>query len=170
MINDTKCTKAEVMDENTRLRYIASRLQSMARRYCDGRMTYAVSECNEYTRELLKMGITLNACDGTLWAKDGMASCDSLSPEHHEKGHPLATGHVIGFPPGTHLSRELEALLGTDHYYALLKVKSMKDGLAKIVALTDDWTKEPGLMLEDIRDIAKDALADENQAKGVTNN
>lgn len=55
----------------TRLREIARNLHWMARRYCDGRGSYATGMFNDLTRELLAMGIELNPTgDGTIWARD----------------------------------------------------------------------------------------------------
>lgn len=44
-------------------------LHWQARRYCDGRATYAVWDFNRATRHLLALGVALNATgDGTIWA------------------------------------------------------------------------------------------------------
>ena len=45
----------------------------MARRYCDGRSSYAPSLFNEHTKRLLELGIILDSnSDGTIWAGDGV--------------------------------------------------------------------------------------------------
>lgn len=45
----------------------------MARRYVDGRSTYAPSLFNDHVRALQQMGIELNpGSDNTIWANDGM--------------------------------------------------------------------------------------------------
>ncbi len=62
---------ADAQAENASLKAIAIHLHWMARRYVDGRQSYATSLHNENTRELLAMGVPLNATgDGTLWARD----------------------------------------------------------------------------------------------------
>lgn len=48
-----------------------SDLQWMARRYVDGRQSYAVRLFNDYTQQLLDLGVKLNCADGTVFAKDG---------------------------------------------------------------------------------------------------
>lgn len=50
----------------------ACELHWMARRYADGRQSYAVGMHNDHTRTLLALGAPLNPTgDGTLWAADG---------------------------------------------------------------------------------------------------
>ena len=45
----------------------------MARRYCDGRSSYAPALFNEHTQRLLDLGIILDGgSDGTIWAGDGV--------------------------------------------------------------------------------------------------
>ena len=53
----------------------------MARRYADGRQSYAVGMHNGHTRTLIGLNITLNATgDGTLWAKDGNPGMPGPTP------------------------------------------------------------------------------------------
>ena len=56
----------------------------MARRYCDGRMTYVTGLFNDHTRALELMGISLNeTADGTVFAQDGMGrTYDGLDDSH----------------------------------------------------------------------------------------
>lgn len=63
------------------LRRIVQDLHWMARRYCDGRQTYATGVFNTHTRALLAPGIPLNpSTDGTIWARDAMGRAyDGLS-------------------------------------------------------------------------------------------
>jgi len=63
------------------LRRIVKDFHWMARRYADGRQTYATRMFNDHTRDLLKRGIKLNpTADGTIWARDaGGRSFDGLS-------------------------------------------------------------------------------------------
>lgn len=59
---------------------IINELHWMARRYADGRSTYAPVTFNECTRKLLKRGIKLNKPDKVLFATDGMGrNYDRLS-------------------------------------------------------------------------------------------
>ena len=66
-----------------RLVDIAQTFHWMARRYADGRMSYATSLFNECVRSLLAMGIELNPTqDGTIWARDSMGRAyDKLTDE-----------------------------------------------------------------------------------------
>lgn len=66
-----------------------STLHWMARRYADGRSTYAPSLLNEVTRRLLSTGMILEAdtCDGTNFAVDGMGDLgfrSGLSNDEYE--------------------------------------------------------------------------------------
>lgn len=64
---------ARLRAENAALRGIASDLQWQARRYVDGRLSYAVGLHNDHVRTLQRLGVGLNATgDGTVWARDGM--------------------------------------------------------------------------------------------------
>lgn len=64
-------------------------LHWMARRYADGRSTYAPLMMNEITRRILSTGMELNAqvCDGTVWATDGMADKGYMSGLSIEDQH-----------------------------------------------------------------------------------
>ena len=77
-----------VQAENARLRAIAVHLHWMARRYADGRQSYATSLHNENTRALLEMGVPLNATgDRTLWARDSAGRAyDGLTEEEAVQG------------------------------------------------------------------------------------
>ena len=61
----------------------------MARRYADGRQSYATGLFNDHTRALLAMGIELNPTgDGTIWAKDSAGRAyDGLTDEEANMGH-----------------------------------------------------------------------------------
>lgn len=66
------CELARLRGENVALRQIAADLHWMARRYADGRRSYAVGMFNRHTLALLKMNVSLNATgDGTIWARSG---------------------------------------------------------------------------------------------------
>ena len=78
---------AEVRAENIRLRVICRDLQWMARRYADGRHTYAVGMVNDATRYLdsIGCGIAIDPPYGTKFARDGAGRMfDRLAP--HEVG------------------------------------------------------------------------------------
>lgn len=63
----------EIEAENQALREIAKDLHWLARRYVDGRSSYATSLFNGHVRALLAMGVELNPTgDGTIWARDAM--------------------------------------------------------------------------------------------------
>lgn len=66
-----------------RLAAVIRELHWMARRYAEGRQTYAASSCNDATREALALGVDLAMPDGTLWAADGTgeAGYSGLSEE-----------------------------------------------------------------------------------------
>lgn len=60
----------------------ATDLHWMARRYCDGRQSYAPYTHNSHTRTLLALGVPLNPTgDGTLWAADGDATRIGPTPD-----------------------------------------------------------------------------------------
>lgn len=70
--------------------------QSLARRYCDGRQTYIVSQFNEETKNLLELGIDLDTVDGIVWARDGGGrDYDNLSNEAATPGTIAALGGYI---------------------------------------------------------------------------
>lgn len=75
-------------DDVEKLRQIAADLHWMARRYADGRQTYATGMFNDATRELLRMGVHLSpGADGTIWARDaGGRAYDHLTPEEAAMG------------------------------------------------------------------------------------
>jgi hypothetical protein len=89
---------SELEAENGRLRFIVRDLHWMARRYADGRSTYAPGLFNEHTQALLDMNVALDGggSDKTIWARDGMgraydgltdeqAAGAALSPSHPEE-------------------------------------------------------------------------------------
>lgn len=80
--------------ENAALRAIAMDLHWMARRYADGRSSYATRLFNENTRAMLRMEMKLNPTgDGIIWARDEMGrSYDGLSDEEAISGTPEAMG------------------------------------------------------------------------------
>lgn len=84
----------------------------MARRYADGRQTYAPSLFNKDVTSLLEMGIKLDAnSDGTIWAKDGGGrDFDRLTDEQLINNSPAAMGDYIPLPRNYHLRKELENL------------------------------------------------------------
>jgi hypothetical protein len=65
----------------------------MARRYADGRATYATSFFNDLTRELLRMGVKLCDRDNIIWVRDaGGRQYDGLTKEEAVEGTPEAKG------------------------------------------------------------------------------
>ena len=80
--------------ENSILRKICADLHPMARRYANGRMTYATSMFNEHVRTLLSLGIKLNpTADGIIWATDGNGRrFDGLTHAQATPGTPEAKG------------------------------------------------------------------------------
>lgn len=65
-----------------------------ARRYCDGRMTYATSGYNDATRALMAAGVLppdwADPMAETPWARDGMgAGPGGLSAAEHDRGRPV---------------------------------------------------------------------------------
>ena len=71
--------------ENEQLRTLFRDMHWMARRYCDGRATYATSTFNKITKDALRLGIDLDVtyrADGTVFAHDsGGRTCDGLLAE-----------------------------------------------------------------------------------------
>lgn len=84
-------TLHEALDEIGTLRRIAVDLHWMARRYAEGRSSYATSLFNDHTRTLLRFGIEPNIHgDGTPWARDAMGpGYSALSAEEYAQGGPL---------------------------------------------------------------------------------
>lgn len=82
---------ATLIAENAVLKSIAADLHWMARRYADGRQSYATSTFNDLTRRLLAMDVKLNATgDGTIWARDAMGRAyDHLTDEEAAMGRPI---------------------------------------------------------------------------------
>lgn len=76
------------MTREQELERIVRDLHWMARRYADGRMTYATSMFNNHTRRLLELGVELNPTgDDTIWARDGMGRAyDGLSEQEAAQG------------------------------------------------------------------------------------
>ena len=85
--------------ENEELKRFCVDLQWMAKRYAEGRQTYAPSTVNNITRRLIEMGLPLNPCgEGTVWARDGGGrSFSSLSEEEWNKGEPLSKWDTIAY-------------------------------------------------------------------------
>lgn len=76
------------------MRAIVVDLHWMARRYADGRMSYAPALFNDHTRALLALGIVLNpTADGTVWARDGQGrDFDALTDAEATPNTPDARG------------------------------------------------------------------------------
>ena len=82
-------TNKELLAENIKLRLVAKDLHWMARRYADGRISYAVSMLNDITADLLEMDVKLNPCgENKLFARDGKAKIETglfILPEKYEQ-------------------------------------------------------------------------------------
>lgn len=75
-------TLSRTARERWKLGDVVQVLHWMARRYADGRQSYAPSLFNDQVRILQGMGITLNATgDGTVWAADGNPLCRDVTDE-----------------------------------------------------------------------------------------
>lgn len=71
-LNDAREYGARMQRERDDARDMAVNLHWMARRYADGRQSYAVGMFNEITRRLLAAEVRLyQTGDGTVWARDG---------------------------------------------------------------------------------------------------
>jgi len=71
---DKRKTREELERENHALRHIVRETIWMARRYADGRSTYAPSMVNEAITEALRLGIQVDPDGATekIYADDGM--------------------------------------------------------------------------------------------------
>ena len=86
-----KKTYEELKKENETLRDAAIAFHWMARRYADGRMTYAAHIVNDHTYKLLKMGVCLDinidiAGNDTFFAHDGQENLEKncfCIPKHY---------------------------------------------------------------------------------------
>lgn len=78
-------TRAEIENENGILRLAILDCWWMARRYADGRSTYAARTYNDHTRKLQALGVSLHPdpiVNGSVWARDGMGRAfDGLTDE-----------------------------------------------------------------------------------------
>ena len=77
---------------------IAADLQIMAKRYADGRHTFACLTVNQHTKALLDMGVTLNpGAERIIWALDGGGDRfqTDLTPEQKTPGTPAAMGSKL---------------------------------------------------------------------------
>lgn len=82
------------------LTYAAKELHWMARRYADNRSSYATSEFNRVTRDLLSLDIKLNGNDGIIWARDRQGRLyDHLSLREAQEGTAEALG-IMGTQGG----------------------------------------------------------------------
>lgn len=152
-------SKSDLEERCAKLEAIAIDLAWLARRYCDGRQTYAPSIYNEHARALLEMGVQLNATgDGLIWAKDG-DGIDGLSEECHTPGHPEAVGHVIPLPPGTHLVRELEYLLGKDTTAAVVRMRALMEFAKNMLTIDAMGNVELEFAYKRIGEMARAVLA-----------
>jgi len=82
------------------LERIAIDLHWMARRYVDGRSSYAPALFNGHVEALLALGVTLKAtCDETIWAKDGRGRTPGRRTAREELADkdeaPLGTKEVL---------------------------------------------------------------------------
>jgi alkylhydroperoxidase/carboxymuconolactone decarboxylase family protein YurZ len=86
----------QLQADNEALREIAADLHWMARRYADNSQTYATDMLNQRTRQLLRMGVKLNAgADRIIWARDLMGrGFDGLTEAEATPGTPEAKGEV----------------------------------------------------------------------------
>ena len=81
------------MDEDKILRKAVVELAFWARRYCDGRQTYAVRSYNELIESLLEIGIDFDTTDGIIWARDGGGrDFDGLTEDQAKPGTAEAKG------------------------------------------------------------------------------
>lgn len=97
---------SQLEQENATLRRCIRQAWWQARRYCDGRATYATSTYNDATRVLIGLGVLprhnlegtelqegddFHWPENTPWARDGMGpGLGKLTPEEHAEGEPLA--------------------------------------------------------------------------------
>lgn len=89
--------------ENARLKYILKETLWMARRYADGRMSYAVSQFNEAIHELDALGLANlhegdSAEDGKRFADDGMfGRYDPETRKHVKSDEKIVSGLLKGY-------------------------------------------------------------------------
>lgn len=107
-------------------------LQFMARRYADGRQTYASAVVNDATLKLVQLGVKLQPdtrCDPpTVWANPSDDPQRQAQREHFLEGR-LARGETItdaGIAARVGDGRELAAMLGAEtHAEAVARVKAL---------------------------------------------
>ena len=122
-------SKLELKTQNESLKKICVDLAWMARRYADGRQTYAVSMYNNCVTSLISMGVTLQGdriANNSVWAKDGGGRVMDKLHDDHLNDTPVGRGEVI-WPLGTRLCDEIINMLGTDSpSLAALEIKRLK--------------------------------------------
>lgn len=98
--------------ENEALKQVIKDIWWLARRYADGRRSYAVSLYNDAIETCLGLGMKFepDPISGGIWAKDGDFTKED--DPHFIPGSGLATGHYR-LPWGTRLDKKLAELLGT---------------------------------------------------------
>ncbi len=86
-LENYKAALYALKEENNILRRIVADLHWMARRYADGRSSYAVSLFNERVRQLVNLKIRLNpTADGKIFARDSMGEeYEGVSREEQTK-------------------------------------------------------------------------------------
>lgn len=87
-------TLKQLKYENDLLRKMAEDLQIYAKRYADGRRTFACHTVNEHTRVMLQLGIPVNpGAEQIIWALDGGGRpYDRLTEEQATPGTAAALG------------------------------------------------------------------------------
>lgn len=87
-------------------------LQLFAKRYADGRSSYAPGWVNEVTRRMIGWGLEPNpGGEGVVWCKDG-DGFNNPDADHFAPGTDTARGSALGLPRGCRLDRALLAELG----------------------------------------------------------
>lgn len=85
--------------ENETLRRIISEIWWMARRYADGRQSYAASMFNDNIKLAKSLGVVLRESDGTIFARDGMGyRYSGITEEEHNLGIPLKDYEIANVP------------------------------------------------------------------------
>lgn len=91
-------TKETLTSENAQLRHDLECTIGMARRYADGRSTYAPDVVNRVVERMLARKQPINpGADGIIWARDGWGrKCDGLTEAQATAGTPEALGLSYG--------------------------------------------------------------------------
>jgi len=118
--------------ENHQLKKIISDIWWMARRYADGRSTYATGMFNNAIRQAEALGVELNPKpEGTIFARDGMGpGYAGLTQEEYDLGEPVDKWALQVVPEEVRLLRESLTTLQQENIMLAAQVEGLLNAYA----------------------------------------